>query len=78
MSSVVPDVWELSRLSECSELITKGATPTTYGYDYVEEYAEDAVTFLRGNNTTKEGRIVSSDFKFISPQANEVLKRSQL
>ena len=78
MSSSVPDGWELSRLSECSELITKGATPTTYGYDYVEEYAEDAVTFLRGNNTSKEGRIVSSDFKFISPQANEVLKRSQL
>ena len=54
MSSSVPDGWELSRLSECSELITKGATPTTYGYDYVEEYAEDAVTFLRGNNTSKD------------------------
>ena len=33
----IPEEWNISKLSEITELITKGATPMTYGFDFEDE-----------------------------------------
>lgn len=73
---MVPDEWNLMRLRELCSLITKGATPTTSGYSFVEKHL--GVRFLGGNNCTERGCIVGEDFKFIQQEAHERQKRSQL
>ena len=78
MSNVVPDGWKWSRLSEISALITKGATPSTYGYDYTAFLLGDGAKFIRGNNATTAGVFDSRDIKYICGGAHRKLKRSQL
>lgn len=78
MSDLVPDGWKQTRLSETSTLITKGATPSTYGYDYTALLSNDGAKFIRGNNATTSGRFSSRDIKYICSEAHKKLKRSQL
>jgi restriction endonuclease S subunit len=33
----LPQEWEVKELSEITTVITKGTTPTTYGYDFIDE-----------------------------------------
>ncbi|HIF9189930.1 TPA: restriction endonuclease subunit S [Photobacterium damselae] len=68
---------ELSRLGEVTSLITKGATPTTYGYQFVEE-AQSQAAFIGAYNCTFEGNLKLDTKKWISKEANESLKRSKL
>ena len=65
--------WEQRKLSDMSDFITKGATPTTYGFDWVEE----GIPFFR-NDAIKENQFVYGDFSFISEEANEALSRSEI
>ncbi|MDR2692933.1 MAG: restriction endonuclease subunit S, partial [Chitinispirillales bacterium] len=59
--------------SLCS-LITKGTTPTTYGYDFVNS----GVNFIKIENITENGEIDSNSFAFITEDCHEKQKRSQL
>jgi type I restriction enzyme S subunit len=73
-----PIMWKEEKLSNLSTLITKGATPTTYGHDYVHSLTEGGARFVRGNNATISGKFKGSDVKYICHTANEQLKRSKL
>lgn len=65
--------WEKRKLGELSDFITKGATPTTYGFNWVEE----GIPFFR-NDAIKDNTFVYGDFSYISEEANEALKRSEI
>lgn len=65
--------WEQRKLAEMSEFITKGATPTTYGFHWVDE----GVPFFR-NDAIKDNQFVYGDFSYISEEANEALSRSEI
>ena len=67
------DDWEQRKLSEMSDFITKGATPTTYGFDWVAE----GIPFFR-NDAIKDNQFVYGDFSYISEEANEALSRSEI
>ena len=74
----IPKQWEAKCLSSISSLITKGATPTTYGYDFVEDYSPGRARFLRATNATPEGIYRDPDPRFIHPKAHSLLYRSQV
>ena len=65
--------WERRKLGDISDFITKGATPTTYGFDWVD----NGILFFR-NDAIKDNQFVYGDYSFISEEANEVLKRSEI
>lgn len=69
----VPEEWEVKRLDEISEFITKGATPTTYGYEWVEE----GIPFLRSECVGENG-FTTSGMMFISDDAHNAMSRSQI
>ena len=69
----IPKEWEVRELSSMTELITKGATPTTYGFDFVDE----GVRFIRGENLSRSGRYSIGD-RWITADANNFLKRSMI
>jgi len=66
--------WTECLLGEISSKITKGSTPTTYGYKYQNE----GINFIKIENVVK-GRIdLKSIHQFISEEAHNSQKRSQL
>lgn len=69
----IPVDWEVATLSHFSEFITKGATPTTYGFDWVNT----GILFLRSECVSKNGFSLNGTM-YISKEANEVMKRSQI
>ena len=62
------------RLSDISELITKGTTPTTLGY----EFQDEGVNFLKIECFDEYGGFVEDKLGHISDECNKKLKRSQL
>ena len=70
----IPENWLLRRLGEVSIAITKGATPTTYGF----AYQSSGVSFIKVENIA-DGRIHRSGLsEFIGDDAHEAFGRSQL
>ena len=62
------------RLSDISELITKGTTPTTIGYDFQDE----GINFLKIECFDESGNYNESKVAHISEECHNKLKRSQL
>ena len=62
------------QLSEIAELITKGTTPTTLGY----EFQEDGVNFLKIECFDESGGFIESKVAHISEECHKKMKRSQL
>ena len=62
------------QLSEIAELITKGTTPTTLGY----EFQDEGVNFLKIECFDENGNYQPEKAAHISEECNEKLKRSQL
>ncbi|MFV8366199.1 restriction endonuclease subunit S [Flavobacterium sp. XS1P27] len=69
----IPKSWEVSYLQLHSDFITKGSTPTTYGY----QWEESGIQFLRSECVSPRGFILSGAM-FISEQANDALERSKI
>ena len=65
--------WDSTPLYDLCELITKGTTPTTLGFNYTES----GVNFIKIESIL-EGNINLEKAAFISIECNEALKRSQL
>ena len=66
--------WDRKNLKEIADRITKGSTPTTYGY----KYQDAGINFIKVENITN-GKIDLTSIKtFISEEANEFQKRSKL
>lgn len=70
---VIPEEWDLIQLKDISEFITKGATPTTYGY----EWQDKGVYFFK-SDCVKNGRFVYGNYKFISLEAHNKMERSKV
>ncbi len=62
------------RLSEECELITKGTTPTTIGFNFTDI----GVNFVKIENITAEGKLVDDQIMYISEECHKAMKRSQL
>ncbi|MDU4883016.1 MAG: restriction endonuclease subunit S [Clostridium celatum] len=67
------DDWSLKRLSEISEFITKGATPTTYGF----QWSEDGILFLKSDCVSDNG-FIEGEKLYITEDANEYMSRSKV
>ena len=63
----------MSYLKDFCKIITKGTTPSTYGY----LFKNSGIKFIRSENIT-DSRIISKVSLYISKEANEKLKRSIL
>ncbi|MCC8049304.1 MAG: restriction endonuclease subunit S [Clostridiales bacterium] len=66
--------YPLQRVGEMSDVITKGTTPTTIGFNFVKE----GVNFIKVENITATGQIMLSDLMHITSECHEKLSRSQL
>ena len=62
------------QLSEIVELITKGTTPTTLGY----EFQDEGVNFLKIECFDENGGFIESKVAYISEECHKKMKRSQL
>ena len=65
---------EKVRLGDIASVITKGTTPTTLGYDFVE----DGVNFIKIESITENGDFLADKFAHITEICNRKLLRSQL
>jgi type I restriction enzyme S subunit len=70
---VVPKAWVKSTLESVSEFITKGSTPTTFGFDWVES----GIPFLRSECVTDNGFNMKG-LSYISNEAHEYMVRSKI
>ncbi len=69
----LPLDWKIITLKDVSLFITKGTTPTTYGFDWVD----DGVPFLRSECVAENGFILSG-LSYITEKANSYLRRSEV
>jgi type I restriction enzyme, S subunit len=68
-----PSDWELIPLSRVSAFITKGSTPTTYGFHWVNS----GILFLRSECVSEQGLDLSVSM-FITREAHQLLSRSEV
>jgi type I restriction enzyme S subunit len=66
--------WEVKKLGEVSDLITKGTTPTSVG----REFQNKGINFIKIESLQKNGEIVKDKVAFIDEFTHNLLKRSQL
>ena len=70
----IPASWEVKKLGEISNLITKGTTPSTYGFNFEEK----GINFIKVENLLDNGSIDIKNIPKISKECHEKLKRSQI
>ena len=66
--------WEMVKLGDETDLITKGTTPTSVGFEFVE----NGINFVKIESIDITGFINKDKFAFISEKCNKHLFRSQL
>ena len=62
------------KLLELTSIITKGTTPSTVGYGFTES----GINFIKSEQLTTSRKLNYSNKYYISPDAHNSLKRSQL
>jgi len=67
LKSNISSNWSLITLSEVTDKITKGSTPTSYGY----EYQRQGINFVKTENIDNEGHIYGIK-EYIDEDANEI------
>lgn len=65
---------EWVKLRDVTELITKGTTPTTIGYDFLDQ----GINFVKIESISESGKFLPEKFAHISIECHKELKRSQL
>jgi len=71
---MVPVKWNTSKLRDICELITKGATPTSYGY----RFQNSGINFIKAESISEYNEIDLDSVAFIDYDTNKALKRSIL
>ncbi|MFG9220245.1 hypothetical protein ACEPYA_14890, partial [Pseudomonas aeruginosa] len=71
----VPASWDIKSLAEVSDFITKGGTPTTYGFDWADE--SNGIPFFRSECVTDEG-FNPKGMNFIPAEAHHQMSRSEI
>jgi type I restriction enzyme S subunit len=69
-----PHNWVSVELGDLTDKITKGKTPTSYGY----EYTDSGINFVKVESISDYGSIDKSEFDFIGQDAHEHLSGSAL
>jgi len=69
----IPESWEVVKLENISDFITKGATPTTYGFSW----EETGIPFLRSECVSDNGLVMKAAM-FISDEAHKHMNRSEI
>ncbi len=62
------------KLSDLSNRITKGTTPTTAGF----EFTENGVNFVKIENITENGQLLKDSLMHVSQECHDAFRRSQL
>jgi type I restriction enzyme S subunit len=70
----LPKGWEVKKLGEVCELITKGTTPTSVGFNFTSQ----GINFIKVESLSESGEIIQSKVAYIDEKCNQALKRSQL
>lgn len=73
-SLIVDPNWEIKKLGEISERVTKGTTPTTAGF----AFQETGINFVKIEAIDDAGYFLKDKFAHINEECNKVFKRSQL
>jgi len=71
---LLPKKWKIEKLGELTEVLTKGTTPTSVGF----EFEEEGINFIKIESIGPNGNFIENKFGHISIEGNEALKRSQL
>lgn len=71
----IPKSWRIQNLEDISGFITKGGTPTTYGFDWVDE--NSGVPFFRSECVTDNG-FNPKGMNFIHADAHRQMSRSEV
>ena len=66
--------WPIKKVSDISERVTKGTTPTTLGFDY----QESGINFIKIEAITDSGDFILNKFAHIDDKCHEAMKRSHL
>lgn len=66
--------WEIVKLGDVSERVTKGTTPTTAGF----KFQDSGINFVKIESIDDNGYFISDKFAHIDQKCNEAFKRSQL
>lgn len=66
--------WEIAKLGDISERVTKGTTPTTAGF----KFQDSGINFVKIESIDDNGYFIAPKFAHIDQKCNEALKRSQL
>ena len=66
--------WKKTKLGDITEVITKGTTPTTIGYNFTDE----GINFVKIESIAGDGNFLIEKMEHISGECNEKMKRSQL
>lgn len=70
----IPSHWKIIKLKDISKKITKGSTPTTYGFEYTDE----GINFIKIESIDDNGNFKPQLFSKISKEAFETFERSQI
>lgn len=71
---MIPEGWEVRRLSELTSVITKGTTPTTLG----KAFREQGINFFKVESIDENGHILDDKLAKIDGETHQLLRRSQL
>lgn len=66
--------WEVKKLGEECDLITKGTTPTSVGRDF----QKSGINFIKIESLTENGKIIKDKVAYIDIYTHNLFKRSQL
>ena len=70
----IPEDWDIVTLSDKCVKITKGTTPTTLGFAYVDY----GIPFIKAESVSESGHILKEKVAYIDPKVHAILERSQL
>lgn len=66
--------WPIFRLGDICQLITKGTTPTSVGFNFTDS----GINFVKIESITGNGQFIPSKFAHITQECHDSLSRSQL
>jgi type I restriction enzyme M protein len=66
--------WPIFRLGDICQLITKGTTPTSVGFNFTDS----GINFVKIESITDNGQFITSKFAHITQECHDSLSRSQL
>jgi type I restriction enzyme, S subunit len=66
--------WKVERLGNLCDLITKGTTPTTLGFSFVDS----GVNFVKIESLDSDGNFITDKMAHVTPECHNSFRRSQL